>query len=133
MLEEEDAIAPGSGDGRELRWLDMGIESSSRFTVNGDGSEQMAGAPDAAADAAPVARRGGGAVSVVVEGSRCCPRLGRSIPFPGVRLATVILGTRASYKRMAVGAHYQEVYGCLRSGCERRGRSRLGPSTDPDS
>jgi hypothetical protein len=109
ILEEEDVIAPGSGDGRELRWLDMGVELSSRFTVNGDNSEQMAGAPDAVADEAPVARRGGGIVGVVVEGSRRCPHLGRSVPFFGVRLATVILGTRASYKRMAVGAHYPKV------------------------
>jgi hypothetical protein len=109
ILEEEDIIAPGSGDGRELWRLDMDVESSSRFTVNGDGSVQMAGAPDAATDASPVARRGGGAVGVVVEGSRHCPRLRRSVPFSGVRLATVILGTRASYKRMAAGAHYLEV------------------------
>jgi hypothetical protein len=99
----------GSDVGRELRRLDMDVESSSRFTVNGDGSVQMAGAPDAAADAAPVARRGGGTVGVVVEGSRRCPRLGRSVPFFGVQLATTILGTRASYKRMVAGVHYPKV------------------------
>jgi hypothetical protein len=87
----------------------MDVESSSRFTVNGDGSVQMAGAPDAAADAAPVARRGGSAVGVVVEGSRRCPRLGRSVPFFGVRLATTILGVCASYKRMVAGVHYPKV------------------------
>jgi hypothetical protein len=43
---------------------------------------------------------GGGAI---VEGSHRCPRLGRSVPFSRVRLATTILGTRASYKRMAAG------------------------------
>jgi hypothetical protein len=109
ILEEEDVIAPGSGNGRELQQLDMDVESSSWFTVNGDGSVHMAGAPDPAADAAPVAWCGGGAVGVVVEGSRRCPRLRRSVLFSGVRLATTILGTRASYKRMAMGAHYPEV------------------------
>jgi hypothetical protein len=83
ILEEEDVIAPRSGDGRELRRLDMDVESSSWFTMNGDGSVHMAGAPDVVADAAPVARRGGDAVGVVVEG--------------------------ASYKRMAARAHYPEV------------------------
>jgi hypothetical protein len=52
---------------------------------------------------------GGGAVGVVVEGSRRCPRLGRSAPFSRVQLAMVILGMRASYKRMAVGAHYPKI------------------------
>jgi polygalacturonase len=69
ILEEEGVIVPRFGDSREHRQLDMDVESSSQFTVNGDGSVQMAGAPDAAADAAPVAQRGGGAVGVVVEGS----------------------------------------------------------------
>jgi hypothetical protein len=81
----------------------MDVESSSWFTVNGDSSVQMAGASDTAADVAPVARRGGGAVGMIVEGSRRCPCLGRSVPFSRVRLATVILGMRASYKRMAAG------------------------------
>jgi hypothetical protein len=52
---------------------------------------------------------GSGSGGTVVEGSRRCPRLGRSVPFCGVRLATTILGTRASYKRMTTGAHYPEV------------------------
>jgi hypothetical protein len=38
ILEEEDIIAPRFDDGRELQRLDMDVESSSRFTVNGDGS-----------------------------------------------------------------------------------------------
>jgi hypothetical protein len=80
ILEEEDVIALGSDDGRELRRLDMDVESSSRFTVNDDGSVQMAVALDAKADAALVARRGGGAVGVVVEASHRYPRLGRLIP-----------------------------------------------------
>jgi hypothetical protein len=52
---------------------------------------------------------GSGGGGAVVEGSHRCPRLGRSVPFSGVWLATVILGTRDSYKRMATGAHYPEV------------------------
>jgi hypothetical protein len=108
ILEEEDIIAPESDDGRELRRLDMDVESSSRFTMNGDGSVQMAGAPDAAVDTAPVAWHGGGAVGVVVEGSHRCLRLRRSVPFFGVRLATMILGTRASYKRMLMGPTTQK-------------------------
>jgi hypothetical protein len=51
----------------------------------------------------------------------------------GFSFQTVIVGMRASYRRMAAGAHYPKVYGCPQSGSERRGRSRLGPSTEPDS
>jgi hypothetical protein len=50
-----------------------------------------------------------GSGGAVVEGSRRCLRLGRSVSFYGVRLTTAILGTCASYKRMAAGGHYPEV------------------------
>jgi hypothetical protein len=45
----------------------------------------------------------------VVEGCRRCPRLERSVPSFGVRLAIMILGTHASYKRIAAGNHYPKI------------------------
>jgi hypothetical protein len=76
---------------------------------------------------------GGGAVGVVVEGSHRCPHLWRSAPFSGVRLAMVILGMRASYKRMAVGPTTQKFRVAPNQGVREKGRSGLSPSTDPDS
>jgi hypothetical protein len=76
---------------------------------------------------------GSGDGGAVVEGSRRCPRLGRSVPFSGVRLATTILGTRASYKRMAVGPTTQKFRVAPDQGAREKGRSGLSPSTDPDS
>jgi hypothetical protein len=76
---------------------------------------------------------GSGDGGAVVEGSRRCPRLGRSVPFSGVRLATAILGTRASYKSMAAGPTTQKFRVAPYQGAREKGRSGLGPSIDPDS
>jgi hypothetical protein len=75
---------------------------------------------------------GGGAVGVVVEGSGHCPRLERSVPFFKVRLVTTILGMRASHKCMAAGPLPKSL-GLPHQDVREKGRSKLGPWTDPNS
>jgi hypothetical protein len=84
-------------------------------------------------DVGAVTGIGSGSGDTVVEGSHRCPRLRRSVPFCGVRLATTILETRASYKRMTTGPTIQKFRVAPDQGTREKGRSGLDPSTDPDS